>query len=207
MGDPDSELETVVVRLANLELTITARVLPTGEASSISVGSSSGHVAPSGFGPAEFEDPHRFSSQLEEQAISALTPAACAAVTSSLSFLASFTNRLRGTGGDQGWGPAARIGRAFRAGVIARRQLDGLWQAGVSPAIPQRNCYYICPRGRDHDCAFWTSSYGVYFGAVRSLSEPNDFDPRSISHSFPSRAEAEAYAAGARVRWPAERRQ
>ena len=191
----DPEIETVVVQLANLELTITARVLPSTGTRSIEVAPSSSERA------ATFEDPHRISERLENQAIAATSATACAALP--LRFLSHLTSRLRGSGEE--WNPQARLGRAFRAEVVSRRQLDGLIQEGQSPSIPHRNSVYVVLRDQHHGVAFWTSSYSVYGSAVFEEGGRH-FSNRSISHAFASQAEAEAYCAGARTRWPAERR-
>ena len=194
MQDPD--VETVVVQLANLELTITARVLPSASSRAVEVTTTTARES-----AAIFEDPYRVPERLESQSISATRAPACAAL--SLGFLSHLTARLRGS--DEEWNPAARIGRAFRAGVIARRQLDGQIQEGQSPGIPFRNSVYVVLRDQHHGVAFWTSSYPVYGRAVFA-EDGRTFSNRTVSHAFASQAEAEAYCAGARTRWPDERR-
>ena len=196
----DPELESVTFRIANLELTVTARVLPNPTASDRRVTVSASSTPEGGV---VFSDPYCISERLENQAIAASNAAACANL--SLRSLSHLTSRLRGS--DSEWSPAARTGRAFRAGVIARRQLDGLIQEGVSPGIPFRNSIYIVLRDREHGAAFWTCSYAVYARAVFEPETGTRFASGTISHAFASQAEAEAYCAGALAQWPQERRQ
>lgn len=193
---PEGDLETVIVRLAGLELTISARRLPSTAGTSIGVSSS-----PLQEGAAVFFDPHSISQELENRAIQASTAGALAELP--LPFLSGYISRLRGA--DPNWTPQARIGRAFRAGVVARRQLDGLVQEGQSLGVPFRNSVYVVLRDRDHSISFWTSSYTVYANAVLERGRDR-FSDESISHAFPTQTEAEVYCAGARTRWPAERR-
>lgn len=192
----EQELETVIVRIANLELTITARALPEHRASvSVAPAASSRGSA------ATFFDPFSISEQLEDQAISAATTRELSALP--LHFLSGHTSRLRGS--DQHWTPTARAGRAFRAGVVARRQLDGIVQEGQSLGTPFRNSIYVVLRDRDSSSAFWTPNYPVYARAVLETNNRNNFARGTISHAFASRAEAEIYCVGARVQWPQER--
>lgn len=190
----DSSVESITVQLAGLELTISARRIepgetpqPTGETG----------VAPT---PEVTSDPYSISAELEDSVIAAREPAALAALV--LPFLTFLENRLRGA--HAVWTPRARLARAFRAGVIARRHLEGEFQTGTSPAIPFRNSLYIALREAGNDTTgFWTTSYSAYTRRVGRLNPTNGaFHPDSISHAFPSSAEGEAYLVGARRRWP-----
>lgn len=191
----DSEVETVTVLIAGLELTISARRLTASGPTSVEVTS-----VPSAEGAAASANPHSISENLEDQSIRARTAGALANLP--LSFLSGYRTRLRGT--DPVWTAQARIGRAFRAGVIARRQLAGNIQEGQSQGIPFRNAIYVVLRDRDQNGAFWTSSYQVYARAV-FLEGIDVFGSNSISHAFPSQAEAEVYCVAARTQWPPER--
>lgn len=183
-------IETVTIQIANLELTITARVLSEGRASSVEA---------SAVPAARVQ----VNAQLQDQALAATTPGLCSNLP--IPFLDHLAPRLRGTGTSSEWGPQARIGRAFRAGVVARRQLAGEYQAGTSPAIPFRNTIYVVLRDRIGGHSFWTHSYGVYGAAVKDPRGQEDFHQESVSHAFASRAEAEAYVAGAGEPWPQQR--
>ena len=137
--------------------------------------------------------------ELEQAAISARGPAALSALT--LPFLSYLVPRLKQSFTTE-WSPVARLARAFRAGVLARRRLDGGILEESSEGIPLRNTFYICLRTANNcTTGFWTASYANYWSRVRS-NVTNEFHPDSISHAFPSRAEAESYLRGARRRWP-----
>lgn len=102
-----------------------------------------------------------------------------------------------------GWTGKARVGRALRAGLTARQVLDG--HLGVplhTPALPNALAerVYVVLRAAPGSEPGWTNTASLYFAAV--LGADSDFHPRSISHSFASRAEAEAYLIGARTVWP-----
>lgn len=147
MSDFESQLESVTVRIANLELTITARPIQPATTESSEPAS----------GPAASEAAYQFhptTRAFEDRVIAARTAALCAALP--LDFLGPIASRLRGAGE---WTPAARVGRAYRAGVIARRQLGGTYQSGQSPAIAQQDTIYIVLRARSDGPAFWTSRY------------------------------------------------
>ena len=75
------------------------------------------------------------TSELEQAAIAAVTPAALAGLN--LGFLDQYRHRLRGS--DSTWTGAARIGRAFRAGVVARLRLLGEYRDETTPGVPFRN--------------------------------------------------------------------
>eukprot|EP00438_Fugacium_kawagutii_P007581 Skav204925 [mRNA] locus=scaffold526:124833:125429:+ [translate_table: standard] len=196
----DSEVESVTVRLANLELTITARpVSPSTEpASSTSVSVSAASVE-STTEPVPF---YNIGEGLEDRIIGATTPEQFESLR--LLFLGIFTSRLRSAGA---WTPQARIARAYRAGIVARRQLGGQYQGGVSPGTPFRNTVYVVLRAGATGDSFWTSSYAVYLAAVCVEVRNHRFHPDSVSHAFASQAEAAAYLAGAHRQWPAERQQ
>ena len=91
--------------------------------------------------------------------------------------------------------------------MVARLQLAGEYQGGVSSSTPFKNTIYTVLRGRFGDQAFWTSSYAVYGAAVRDPSGQEAFHPELVSHAFASRAEAEAYVAGAGEPWPLQRQE
>lgn len=195
----DSEVESVTVQLANLEITITARPLApstdtTGSASSVAV--SAAAVESSTPETIAF---YQLGEQFEDRIIAAQTPTELIAL--SLRFLGIFTARLRGSGP---WTPEARVARAYRAGIVARRQLGGLYQGGTSPATPFRNTVYVVLRARSTGSAFWTNSYPTYLAAVCQEGRLHHFHQDSVSHGFASQSEASAYLAGAHRQWPPE---
>lgn len=212
MGSEDTDLESIVLRVANLEISVSVRVVEPGiyardslnlevaspprsqPAPSSAAGSAARREAtPEGFA---------FPESLEELCIRATTAAECAALP--LDFLASFTTRLRASGRSE-WTPWARIGRAFRAGILAARRFDGEYRDEVSPGLPHyRNTFYICLRGARGGAPFWTNNYASYVARTRDSVGGRDFDDSAISHAFPTRAEVSAYLAGARQGWPQE---
>eukprot|EP00435_Cladocopium_sp_Y103_P013032 s978_g3.t1 len=100
-----------------------------------------------------------------------------------------------------GWTPAARLGRAYRAGLIAKANLSDEPVYLTSPPIPLRNTVYVVLRGKPGQPAGWTTEYGIYFRAVSGGAQSN-FHPQSVSHAFATRAEVEAYLLGAEAEWP-----
>eukprot|EP00438_Fugacium_kawagutii_P018533 Skav213259 [mRNA] locus=scaffold1311:268059:271357:+ [translate_table: standard] len=64
---------------------------------------------------------HRISAELENQVLAANSPGEYAALN--LDFLSHLERRL--TGSDPIWTPKARIGRAFKAGLVAKHLLSG----------------------------------------------------------------------------------
>ena len=105
--------------------------------------------------------------------------------------------RLRARTGTSGWTPAARLGRALRAGLAARYKLDH--EEGAYSASPYPSIHYIVLRGAPRKSAGWTEDYSTFLAAVRGPFTA--FHPDAVCHGFPSRAEGEAYCLGAgRVR-------
>lgn len=190
-----SEIQSLTVQLANLDITITVRPSPpVGSAS----GSSSGYPSAIGATVTAPPDPADFSLALEEQALAAVTAADFAALD--LPFLQVHQGQLRAQHPE--WTVSARVGRAFRAGVIAARRLAGEYLERTSPAIPNRNTVYIVLRGKPGtigEQGFWTVDYSTY---IRGVQSEGDFHRVSISHAFATRAEAACYLAGARRGWP-----
>ena len=211
MQSEDTDLESVTLRIANLEIAISVRVVEPGIYSRESLGlhiSPSRRVAPSTAASAAASSPvgrptgaFEIDEALEELAIQAETPQLCAALP--LGFLAHLVSRLRGQP-SSGWTPQARIGRAFRAGVIAARRLQGELRPERSPSLPNlRNSFYICLRRGVVESPFWTSSYSTYVARTRERSTTN-FADEAVSHAFPTQAESSAFLAGARSEWPQE---
>ena len=209
MQSEDTDLESVTLRIANLEIAVSVRVVEPGVYSQQSLGlqiSPQRRATPSVAASVAASSPvgrptglFEFDEALEELAIQAETPQLCAALP--LGFLAHLVGRLRGQP-SSGWSPQARIGRAFRAGVIAARRLRGELRPERSPSLPNlRNSFYICLRGGLVDTPFWTSSYSTYVARTRERASTTD---ESVSHAFPSQAESSAFLVGARSEWPQE---
>ena len=99
------------------------------------------------------------------------------------------------------WTPLARLGRAYRAGLVARHCLTGEPLLLNTPPIPLRNTIYIVLRGKPGVEPGWTVNYGTYIRAVAG-DHPDRFHPASVSHAFATRTEAEAYVLGAEAVWP-----
>ena len=96
----------------------------------------------------------------------------------------TLVGQLRGA--DSAWTPAARIARALRAGIGARRKLDGSEHyVNGSPALGLQNRIYICLRSAKHPQGFWTNSSQQYLEGVRCPS--GDRFGTSVSHAFASR--------------------
>ncbi len=204
-------VETVTVRLSQLEITISVRPL-TGATGSLSVASSplpldvSARAAPASVSSeaASWDriDGDWHSETLIQTALAARSAAALSSLP--LRHLNYLHCRLRGS--DRTWTAAARLGRAFRAGVIARLHLDGeiLGTDCASPSVPYRNSYYLVLRGPDNSPGFWTCSYSIY--SSRVLVEERGrglvFEASSVSHAFASHAECTAYLDGAQATWP-----
>lgn len=194
----DPEVESVTLNLAGLQLTITARRLD--QTTAVSAEASASAAAATTTPPVSeiLADPYNISTALEEEIIPLREPEALRIVN--LPFLTYLENRLRSTTGP--WVPRARLARAFRAGVIARRQLDGVFQAGTSPNIPYKNSVYIVLREPGNlVTGFWTTSFAVYTRRTRGYHR-QDFHPDCVSHAFASQSEVEAYLIGARRLWP-----
>ena len=200
-GPSEDSVESLTVRIANLELTISVRQL-SPRASSTATFELVTEPQPVLDTPGPSLAPEEplvvfdFSPALESQAIAARGPRALEALP--LGFLHYLVVKLRS--GAPGWSPKARIARAFRAGVLAGKRLSGDTPEESSPSIPLRNIYYICLRSAGGAPGFWTCDYGGYIRAVGSAE--GGFDSRSVSHSFPTRAESEAFLVGAKRPWP-----
>ena len=106
---------------------------------------------------------------------------------------------------DNVWTPRARLARAFRAGVSAARVCRGAFhRQAKSPSIPFDNFIYVvldCPK---FPGGFCTTSFALYIELV--TGEGADFDPTSVSHSFPTCVETIAFLQGAQRQWPVELR-
>lgn len=115
-----------------------------------------------------------------------------------LSPVSALIGRLRGS--DQEWTPLARLGRALRAGLGAQAALAGRLNPVASPRIPYPNKIFVVLRGAPGQPAGFTEDSSIYFRVVGGAGRT--FHPNSVSHSFATRAEAEAYIIGSGEPWP-----
>lgn len=195
VADPD--VEAVTVQLSGLEITVSARRLSTASQSEVEF-----EVVPGSERPRPSSAPvfPEVSENLQVQLLAARTARDLAAIV--LPFLGHLVSRLRGTQAE--WSPTARIARAFAAGLAAKKRLEGVVHSYSTPGIPFRNTIYVALRAPFRVEGFWTSSYSTYIRLVepRDRASQGDFDSDSISHAFPSRAEADAYLLGAARAWP-----
>lgn len=205
-GDPVDQL---TVRFRGLEITVSVPGLEDQGAGSADSGFEivpgsrppSGPATASSVGGSDHEW-IVISAALEEQTVSATS--AEALLQLDLDSLNHLCARLRAH--HPIWTPRARIARAFRAGLLSRQRLDTAIIPGETPAIPFRNSVYIVLWCERFPQGFWTEDYSEYIAEVRrGAPTGHRFHPRSISHSFPSVAEGEAFLVGARRRWPLRR--
>ena len=91
-----------------------------------------------------------------------------------------------------------RVKRAWEAGLWARAALDGLVpKPRPTPKIPQKAVVYIIVRAASVDRHTRVSTATEYFRLIPSFASSS-----SISHSFPSIAEARVYCAGVGIALP-----
>lgn len=108
---------------------------------------------------------------------------------------------------DPDWCPAARVGRALRAGISARRVLTGQFhRQAQAPTLPGiANQVYVCLRCIRSETGWWTTSYDLYWGFIADPDTDEErFQAGSVSHSFPTCIEAEVFLRGAYRQWPRE---
>ena len=141
--------------------------------------------------------PPPWTEDWEAAIISAVTPEAVLQLD--LSPVRRLLSRIRTT--SNGWTPLARLGRALRAGIEARQKLDtGYAAPGSTSAVTLPTKIYLVLRPAPGGQAGWTEDFNLFARQVRA---PNsNLHPQSVSHGFPSRAEAEAFLLGARREWP-----
>lgn len=195
---PDT-VDELVLRFGELEIGINVRRAPSpsGDQSTWELVSAA-DAASSTTGATSAPLPH-LSPNLVAQSLAAISASDFGELP--LGFLDHLANKLRGT--DTAWTPKARVGRAFKAGVVASLRLEGQCSDLKVPSIPYRNSIYIILRAPGLEQGGWTPDYGAYIRAVGPTTPSrNDFDDRSVSHSFATRAEAEAFLAGAGKPWP-----
>ncbi len=197
MGDraATSEVEEITVTLAGLEITISVRPQRVSSSSTSAPVASVHSIVPRaptgsilGFDPV--------TPDLIDRALAARGARQLELLP--LTFLDYLTHRLHSQ--HKVWTAAARIGRAFKAGVGARLRLEGQLVEGVTEPTPFRSTYYLCLVAPLYPQGFWTPDYTSYIDRV--LGPGGEFHPDSISHGFATRSETEAYLVGAGKQWP-----
>lgn len=110
-------------------------------------------------------------------------------------FCLRLANSLRGPAEEI----ALRAKRAWEIGYWARYTLEGRVRVPrPSVAIQQANTVYVVLRAPGFDCPIYCVRAGDYRYVVK------DFSEGTISHGFPSQAEARIYCHGAGVQFPSQ---
>lgn len=206
-GQETDPVEEVTVQLGNLEITLKVKQLGSGSGASSSAGfelvsadgSSSAVTLPIAEAAPSVPVIATPAPSLDERVLAARTPGDFAELP--LDFLDHLKRKLSAS--DRAWVPAARIGRAYRAGLVARKHLDNEYCDLRSPSLTIKNTIYVVLRTPGFLTGFWTADFSVYQRLVINCPQSkNGFQPTSVSHAFPSRAEADAFLEGARCPWP-----
>lgn len=192
------EVEEITVLIAGLELTLTARPAGASSANRGTVISIASPAAGTGAGGDRTFvlgfDP--VNQSLIDRATAATGSIALAQLP--LGFLDYLLPKFRSLHSE--WTAQARVGRAFKAGVIARLRLDGQLSGESSEGVPFRSTWYIALRAPGFPQGFWTQDYTRYIALVADTRR--GFYPEGVSHGFPTQAECEAYLVGAGQPWP-----
>lgn len=201
MSESPPEVEEITVLIAGLELTLTAR--PAGSSagnrgSVISIASpatpASTTAAGSGTRFVLGYDP--VNQVLIDRTVAAQGSIALAQLP--IGFLDYLLPKFRSLHSE--WTGQARVGRAFKAGVVARLRLSGQYSGESSEGVPFRSTWYLALQVPGFASGFWTQDYNRYIHHVTDAAK--NFHPDCISHGFPTQAECEAYLVGAGRPWP-----
>ena len=203
MGSEPTEVRELAFQFSNLQISIRVAVTPVGGTQSSTTPASTAPAIDLSALEVEPTQPGGFPvpESLERAALAATSPEELQALP--LGFLQHLQSRLHGS--DSTWTPAARIGRAFRAGLAARRRLAGRYTTERSLTTPFRNTVYVILRSPDYPEGAWSLDYDKFFAACGG-NRHHDFAPETICHSFATRTEAEAYLEGAGKGWPRQLR-
>lgn len=137
------------------------------------------------------------SRATEDRVLAATEPGELARLN--LPCIQPYLTRLRGS--DPVWTPAARLGRALRAGIAAGRRYEGEYCEISSPGLPFRNSIYIILRSARLPEGGWTTDYGL-FSRISGLAAGGEFPSDVVCQAFATRTEAEVFVGGARRPWP-----
>ena len=115
--------------------------------------------------------------------------------------LSRFTRGLASVGE---WSPAARVARAYRAGISARAVLEGRsdYQASSLP-VPTRNRIYVVLRCRAEPQGFVTDNFRTFLDRVPK-DKVGRLEKFAVCHAFASRSEASAFVEASGKQWPQE---
>ena len=143
--------------------------------------------------------PSRAGSSPDEAFLDATTLAALGALE--LGPLARFARGLASVGD---WSPAARVARAYRAGLSAKSVLEGRtdYQASSLP-VPTRNRIYVVLRCRAEPEGFVTDNFRTFLGRVPK-DQVGRLEKFAVCHAFASRSEASAFIEASGRQWPQE---
>lgn len=200
-GSLSDPVEEITLRLAGLEITLSVRRTGgEGPSSSTAHGFEIVESSASGTGsytgePIEVIEISPVSREFEERVLRASSAGELEQLP--LPFLDHLLPRLRAA--HTIWTPKARLARAFRCGIAARRRADGIYCEASALGIPFRNCFYICLKVPSGEPAFWTNDYQLYLSKVRG---PAGLHPDSVSQAFASHCEVQAFLVGAQKQWP-----
>ena len=187
----EASVDEVILRLSGLEITV-RRTDPGSD-----YGFEVVNQEPAGLPSSSSSRPPVEQRSSTAEVLAAVTAAELSALE--LPELEHLARSLRDTGSS--WTPRARIARAFRAGLSAGQKLRGEVRYTVgSLALGLRPCIYVAIRSPAYPAGFWSRSYSSFRRETQNAS--GSFYQEVISHSFPSRAEADAYVLGAGVPWP-----
>jgi hypothetical protein len=192
MSDTAEDLDALTFAFRDLEVTVRPRRAPKAAAGPVERADSFELVEAAPDPPEQTQD-------------DALVAANTAALLDQFDLpeLRPLARRLR-TGHPE-WTANARIHRAYRAGILARRRLEGErlhFETSLEP--PARVQYYVVLRGPGDGPPFWTSRARTFFEGVRGRRGER-FDPAVICQGLPSVTETDAFLLGAQAGWPAER--
>lgn len=205
-SDPSDPVEQITLRVRDLEINITVRAASGTDATSSVGGFQLVGPSASTSGVAEgVSSPPSTRVSLTARAEEQLPQTTAASELSEQlpEALVSLAGHLRAD--HAVWGPRSRIARAFRAGIYSHRRLAGIICEFESPVVPFRNTYYLVLRCVNYPSGFWTINYQTYLAEVgRGAPSGVRFHPDSVSHAFASRAEGEAFLAGALRSWPTQ---
>eukprot|EP00435_Cladocopium_sp_Y103_P044796 s2013_g12.t1 len=115
-----------------------------------------------------------FSRDFEVAILSCREPERLACLVPS--FLDSYTREPALHSSDPLWSPAARVGRALRAGISARRVLTGQFhrQARSPELLSIANHVYVCLHCIRSETGWWTTSYELYWGFIADPDTDED---------------------------------
>ena len=123
-----------------------------------------------------------------------------------LVFVVSGKLRVAGPGN---WTPLLRVARAFRSGILARRQLAGSItledRVQIESLAPLylRDTIFVILRCSDFPDGLWTTNSRTYLNAIKDFRGKGESSDRlAVYRAFASQCEAAAYLRGAERSWP-----